>query len=129
MDDVPATCFQADPVVQALFDNDRGYVGFVLVAGWPPQTEINGPYSTFIDSVKECFDPVDLDSDRPAVYLYPPQFLHVTIATFLSIQTVQEGGSLFENSYDAWIELVSTTASQHPDWPTSPLQLEIDITE
>jgi hypothetical protein len=129
MDDVSAICFQADPIVQALFNNDRGYVGVVLVAGWPPQKEINAPYSTFIDSVKECFDPVDLDSDRPAVYLYPPQFLHVTIATFIPNLTVQEGGSLFESSREAWIELVSTTASQHPDWPTSPLQLEIDAAQ
>lgn len=127
--DGPATCFQADPIVQAIFNKDQDYVGLVLVAGWPPQTEINAPYSTFIESVKECFDPVDLDGDRPAVYLYPPQFLHVTIATLLPIQTVQEGGSLFESSRQAWIELVSTTASQHPDWPTSPLQLEIDTAQ
>jgi hypothetical protein len=52
----------------------------------------------------------------------------VTIATFLPIQTVQEGGSLFESSRQAWIELVSA-ASQHPDWPTSPLQLEIDAAQ
>jgi hypothetical protein len=52
----------------------------------------------------------------------------VTIATFLPIQTVQEGGSLSESSRQAWIELVSA-ASQHPDWPTSPLQLEINAAQ
>jgi hypothetical protein len=127
-DDGPANCFQADPLIQAIFNKDRDYVGFVLVAGWPPQPESNAPYSTFIESVKECFDPVDLDGDRPAVYLYPPPFLHVTIATFLPIQTAQEGGSLLESSRQAWTELVSA-ASQHPDWPTSPLQLEIDAAQ
>ena len=129
MDDGPATCFQADPIVQAILNKDQGYVGLVLVAGWPPQTETNAPYSNFIESVKECFDPVDLDSDRPAVYLYPLPFLHVTISTLLPIQTGQEGGTVFESSRQAWIELVSTTASQHPDWPTSPLQLEIDAAQ
>ena len=44
MDDGLATSFQADPTVQAIFNKDQGYVGFVLVAGWPPQTETNVPY-------------------------------------------------------------------------------------
>ena len=138
--DGPATFFKADPALSSLFNNEDDFFGLVLVAGWPPNLDvINPPYKSLLKSIRPCFldEPgvtvsgsdggVDDGSDPPNVYLYPSKHLHVTIATLYPNQKRIEGVD-YDNLCKSYSSLVKA-ASQRPEWPKSPLILEIESTQ
>ena len=94
--DAPATSFEVEPHLQNIYNQEQ--FGIVLVAAWPPNESFLKPYKEFINEVKGCFDPSDLEvpsendkegtssggvrQQQPNVYLYPPHHMHITVATF-----------------------------------------------
>ncbi len=86
--DKPSVNFEQDPYIPMLLEKRGDNYGIVLVANWPPDKSFTTPYEQFVTNVRTCFRPEDLefgnknDSKIPAVYLYPPECLHITIATF-----------------------------------------------
>jgi hypothetical protein len=94
--DRPATVFQADPFVKELLEQDAAAAetyGIVLVTGWPAPEAWQRTYTHKVrPALAACFpqDVVVAEQDdgscsSSTVYLYPPQALHVTVATFWSI--------------------------------------------
>ena len=127
--DPPATEFEADPVVSDLIsDNRPQYFGLVVVTGWPPTPKMVSSYRTFIENIRQCFDDDDLIGDYPSVYLYDSAHLHVTVASLHPVR-VRSIGAEPSTHYEAleksWRHLVES-ASRRPEWPTSPLEFEID---
>jgi hypothetical protein len=126
--DGPATSFEADPKVSSLFSKEDDYFGLVLVAGWPPNPDVmDPPYSSLLDYIRSCFldsDVVSGDGDPPNVYLYPSKYLHVTVATLYPVEKRKEGVD-YDQLQSAYSFLVHA-ASQRPEWPTAPLQLQIE---
>jgi hypothetical protein len=66
--------------------SSKDLFGIVLVANWPPKDSFTQPYEKLMLHVRNCFDPQDHTVDNlsgvPAVYIYPPGTLHITLATF-----------------------------------------------
>lgn len=126
--DGPATVFFADPAVVSLYNHDDGYFDIVLVAGWPlfTQSEDLQSYQEFLQVVQSCFDPEDCEGTRPAAYFYPPQYLHVTIATLYPMGNQKPHNS--EPIKEYFCHLVKK-ASVRDEWPTDPLQLHMDSTQ
>jgi hypothetical protein len=65
--DGPATSFVPDEDVRALAlwrqdpsKKPDDEFGLVLVAGWPPIPEMTKQYDTFLQLVRQCFEPSDL---------------------------------------------------------------------
>lgn len=86
------------------------------------------PYQKFQNHIKECFNEGDCDSESqipPAVYLYPPECLHITIAT-LHQPSLPKPSSLAERNFikNFW-NTTMEKASQHPDWPNHSMKLRI----
>eukprot|EP00980_Cylindrotheca_fusiformis_P002549 scaffold603_cov118-Cylindrotheca_fusiformis.AAC.1 len=126
--DGPSTSFQADPVVASLFDKTDDYFGLVLVANWPPDlTVVDPPYQRFLQNVRKCFHKDDLAGDRPSVYLYPTQCLHITIATLHHVQKKQDGIDYSKIEND-WTDLVQN-ASKLSSWPQGPLNFRLASTQ
>ena len=142
--DGPATTFEADPKVNDIFlCKDGDYYGLVLVAGWPPDESggfiMDNPYSKFLQQVRKCFDPEDLqptnnenNNNIPAVYLYPSRCIHVTIATFARPEKKMDSTNNmtdyteFERVHQSIVE----EASKLPNWPTTkPIELVIKSTQ
>jgi hypothetical protein len=123
--DGPATSFEADPLVASLFTKEDDYFCLVMVAGWPPNPQVmDPPYQEFLQTVRSCFGDSDLSGERPNVYLYPSQSLHVTIATLYPLKKREPGidyGQLIADYSD-----LVRAASQQPDWPSAPLQLQVE---
>jgi hypothetical protein len=123
--DGPSTSFQADPMVASLYDKTDDYFGLVLVANWPPDLSAVEPlYQRFLHSVRQCFHEDDLAGETPSVYLYPAQFLHVTIATVYPVQKKQDGEDYSKIQKD-WTQMVEA-ASKHSSWPREVLKLRIE---
>ena len=148
--DPPATTFEADPVLDDITPvgdstttpispppPTKPYFGLTLVTNWPPPTkELVQPYNTFLQSIRECFDPSDLEGDAPSVYLYDGAYLHVTVATLHPVLprrqllsepqgTPDNDPEYYENLEETWKNFVSSARSRS-DWPTVPLRFEID---
>lgn len=113
--DGPATSFEADELAKLLVENkdkDTTY-GLVLVAAWPPSFAWREIYASRIrPRLAACF-PSDIMEDSSAsssssVYIYPPEALHVTLATFWSIhckETISQGQAVdLERSVKAVVE-------------------------
>mmetsp|Transcript_1197 Transcript_1197/g.2823 ORF Transcript_1197/g.2823 Transcript_1197/m.2823 type:complete len:275 (-) Transcript_1197:78-902(-) len=132
--DGPATTFIPDPVVKDLIALDDGYYGIVVNTLWPPPEELTAPYSnSLLPEIRKCFDAVDLvptsdknnNKDAP-VYIYPPDHLHVTIATLSPIvKRDLNNPKLYDDLKTKW-ENILELASQHDEWPDEALQFEID---
>lgn len=107
-------------------------------------------YHDFINQVKECFDPIDLliqcsDNDNndgtvntqmPNVYLYPPQHLHITIATFhpvsQSFDTKNNKNTNININHNAYIKACQTivqNAIRHQDWPKHKINVTVDTAQ
>jgi hypothetical protein len=139
--DGPATSFQADPMVQALFSKEDDYFGLVLVAGWPPNLEVlDPPYQEFLKVVRQCFSKEEdgaadddsssdeaADDGTSAYYLYPTRYLHVTVATLYPTQK-RSAGVDYDQLKAQYTELVQA-AAKRPKWPTTPLQFQIHSTQ
>ena len=119
--------FHVDPMVSELYVKTEPYFGLVVNAGWPPSSETIDSYNQFLSMVKMCFDPEDLTGSTPAVYLYPGSCLHITVSTLYPLKPVRAHGSNidFDEITSTWKELVLAAANR-PEWPTKPLQLEMD---
>ena len=113
--DGPATSFEADEMAKLLIENkdkDTTY-GLVLVAAWPPSPAWREIYANRIrPRLAACF-PSDIMEDcgtssSSSVYIYPPEALHVTLATFWSIhcqETISQGQTVdLERSVKAVVE-------------------------
>ena len=125
--DNPALLFQPDPMVAPLVEKDRTFdetFGLVVVAGWPPCEDMRSPYNQFMESVRSCFDDVDLEGDRAPAYLYPFEHLHVTIATLRSMH--QETDIAIRDILSEHAKRILQVASSSPEWPKEPLRLTID---
>jgi hypothetical protein len=124
--DGPAVEFQADPLVAPLVqvDSEKATFGLVVVAGWPSQPELQESYLAFRSAISQCFDEIDVLGSAPAVYLYPASALHVTVATFHSIQ--QPPSHVSEKDLAKQWQDVFEAAKNMPEWPKGPLQLSID---
>lgn len=138
--DGPAISFEADPLVAHLVED--GVIKcptffLVFVAGWPPDLDqLETPYSRFRQAVEECWDQSDLletkdvDGNKvPApVYIYPVEYLHVTVATFYrrtnSLEPFPDDKEQ-QIKINAWKQVVQK-ATQLEDWPTAPLKLCIE---
>lgn len=142
----PVTSFTDDPKVRDIFlTQDGDYFGLVLVTGWRFDQElIRRPYSSLLRHVVECFDPQDLvgsgspdttsqtqlSSESSAVYLYPPEHLHITVATFARPSPKQENkhyrrdGFDVDEFQDTYKNLLSR-AAQSSDWPTEPMKFVV----
>jgi hypothetical protein len=93
--DGPATFFEADHFAKDLLEKNSAAetYGLVLVAGWPAPEAWQRIYRDKVrPRLAACF-PQDFapDGSSSTVYMYPPEALHVTVATFWSIhQTAKE---------------------------------------
>jgi len=115
-----------------------------LVAGWPPEpSAIDGPYTEFLESVKACFDKLDLEATTtisnendsisiPAVYFYPSIHLHLTLATFSPAERTSShhlrSPQEFVEFKTTYTRLVQEASKQH-DWPKAPIQLVMKSTQ
>jgi len=103
--------------------------GLVLVAGWPPNKDkIGPPYQQLLEIVRSCFDEVDLSGPDAAVYLYSPEYLHVTVATLHAFTLGTKTKAERENLKRHWTAVVKA-AAKRPDWPKEPFQLEIESSQ
>ena len=137
---------------------DGDYFGLVLVSGWRfDQGLMERPYGRLLENIQQCFDPQDLvategqripssaspssSSDdhhandfcdvqkhRPAVYLYPPEHLHITVATFArpcprkdSKYFCQNEDFDVEGFQQKYKDLI-VMASRDDDWPSEPMK-------
>eukprot|EP00957_Ditylum_brightwellii_P123630 9425534-Ditylum_brightwellii.AAC.1 len=112
INDGPANFFEADPELTKILPPQHpsstattttttkgSEFGLLAVTLWPPPLNLlREPYNTFLSCVRDCFDkqdilaqPHDVAKDSSsgigpaaaaAVYMYPPECLHVTISTF-----------------------------------------------
>lgn len=125
--DGPATNFEADPLVAYLVQPElveEETFGLGVIAGWPPQHDMQTYYDTFRSHVQACFDDVDTQHfSCPNVYLYPSSVLHVTVATLHpnTPNIPDPHGHILS----AWTNVLHA-ASELDEWPTQPLQLVID---
>mmetsp|Transcript_25459 Transcript_25459/g.31367 ORF Transcript_25459/g.31367 Transcript_25459/m.31367 type:complete len:293 (-) Transcript_25459:107-985(-) len=149
--DKPATTFIPDPYLQTLYTQEQ--FGVVLVAAWPPSQSFIEKYEKFVSRVKQCFGPIDIhleqlntpaDNDDvpisiPNAYIYPPQYMHITVATFHPMNQ-----SFFTNendtdnnddenmkkkrmeSYKQACTKIVQNAMQRNDWPKEKFHLQID---
>jgi hypothetical protein len=136
--DGPAAVFEADPLVPDIFTGEDGdYFGLVLVTNWPvsPLDVMDDPYRRFLAAVRSCFRDEDVSpsdahpASLPAVYLYPTEHLHVTLASFHRPTKVADSPELSGDAQRAKkrkaLELVRS-ASKLPGWPKEPLRLVVD---
>ena len=108
--------------------------GLVLVAGWEtPPNDLKECYESTLNKISNCFDKNDIQNSSshhtdlylPAVYLYPHQSLHVTIAT-LYPPTEEDSLSNDEKSHiiQFWNSILNQ-ASRNNEWPKERLKLRI----
>lgn len=101
--------------------------GLVLVAHWPPNNSIIRPYIEFLQQMKGWFNQEDYmlrgEHNIPAVYLYPPSALHITIATFARFDAPSPGNRA---EYANACKNIAEKAFSRKDWPNRPFQIEID---
>ena len=124
--DGSAIAFQADPFISDLYNQQKPYYGLVLTSGWPPSPGMKESYEQWINLVRNCFDPKDLSGETPPVYLYPGDHLHVTIATFYPITPRDDKNNnddFYLDMETKWKQVVQA-ASQRPEWPSEPIQLQ-----
>lgn len=132
--DGPALSFEPDPLVRRLVSSERQQPLFslCLVAGWPPRLtnseSFRLAYERFCAAVGQCWDDLDRMVDRQhpaAVYFYPYEHLHVTVATFhrpgLDNVSLETQAALQK----VWSQVVEH-ATQDQLWPTEPFSLRID---
>jgi hypothetical protein len=128
-DDDLAVEFEADPLVAPLVNadgSDDATFGLVVNAGWPAHPDLQEQYLfEFRSAVSDCFDEVDTEGFEPAVYLYPASTLHVTVATFHAF-TLPPSQTVSEDVLAEQWKSVFDAATAMPEWPTLPLQLNID---
>ena len=130
------TGFWVDPHLPRMLQPPAGSVNdgvgldfsAVAVAMWPPplppahpREALLGPYLEFLDLVRGCF-PVDEDLEPSAdkggmapVYLYPPQHLHVTVATMHRFDAATTGEE--RTAMAAAFPDLLRRASRRPRWP------------
>ena len=124
--DEPSTTFESDPWIPLLFQPGNQF-GIILVANWPPKESIMKPYDDiFLPKVKTCFKQEDFELDSkqiPAVYLYPSQHLHLTIATFTPFH------ESVPNNTEEYAEVctkIMEKACAREDWPKGSFHIDID---
>ena len=150
--DTPSTTFQPDPHLQNIYTNEQ--FGVVLVAAWPPPREsFIKPYVNFVENVKQCFDPIDFEvqlkdtgknnddinsncnisgkssgNHTPNVYLYPPQHLHITIATFHPFNKAFDSGTMDMNrsQYKKACQQIVQNAMKRNDWNSNKIYVKVD---
>mmetsp|Transcript_9072 Transcript_9072/g.18836 ORF Transcript_9072/g.18836 Transcript_9072/m.18836 type:complete len:311 (-) Transcript_9072:33-965(-) len=115
--DGPATAFEADPMVSDIFTcPDGDYFGLVLVTNWPisPLSDMDGPYTDFLEAIKSCFQKEDITAtpskevekdstgqvSLPPVYFYPTIHLHITLATFIPPTKIASSNSVSNEDGD-----------------------------
>lgn len=108
--------------------------GIVLVANWPPRDSFVEPYEKLIHNIQDCFDPqdhmVDNDDGVPAVYIYPPRTLHITIATFTPFFTSNlEPCAKKKELYARTCTEIINRCHSRQDWPKDPFTVEIETAQ
>ena len=121
--DNPSTTFAVDPYIQLLTQQNGDQFGIVLVANWPPSQSTTQPYKIFLEKVHSCFEPEDLRGNPPAAYFYPPEHLHITIATFTPFTTSKPDDI---QKYSECCTRVMKQSFEKPDWPNAAFSVEID---
>ena len=123
--DGPATSFYADPMVASIYQGESDYFDLVLPAGGPLLLEPEDlkSYADFVTLVQSCLDPEDLQGDQPTAYFYQPDYLHVTIATLYPIE--RQKASVDYDGIKEHFKRLLQAASQRPEWPQEPLELQI----
>ena len=114
-------------------EDEGGLFGVVLVANWPPKESLMKPYKEFVVQIKEqeWFEKIDLEQQKgseeknciPAVYFYPPQALHITIATFKAFNAPEVK---HRDDYANACRRIVHKSFARKDWPSGPFQIEID---
>lgn len=135
-DEFSKAAFEADAWVRFLPDEENNHklrseadlFGIVLVANWPPNECITQPYcDKFLPKVKEYFDDEDFEPRGehriPAVYLYPPYTLHITIATFTPFTAPELDN---RDAYAQACASIMKNASSRKDWPNRKFSIEVD---
>lgn len=108
--------------------SEQGHLfGVVVVANWPPKESIMRPYSELLPKIKTYFDPEDYaplcQHKPPAVYFYPPQTLHITIATFCPFTAPEISD---RDEYSRACKTIMESAFARQDWPNKPFSIEIE---
>jgi len=122
--------FEADPFIFQLVqckNNVHDSFSLVLVVGWPPADDLEAPYRSFIEQIKQCFNLNDTANDvlgHASVYIYPFSCLHITVATLHShiLGTTNEATRRELTCH--WRELICR-ASQRDRWPIKSLKIKI----
>jgi hypothetical protein len=134
-DESPTAAFEADEWMRLLPRQEQNLeqqqegdlFGIVLVANWPPNDSITQPYTQFLPKVKTYFDAEDYKlkgpHNTPAVYLYPPHTLHITIATFTTFNAPEPND---RDEYAQACKTITEKAFARPDWPNRPFSIVID---
>ena len=130
--DGASTTFVADKWLKLLVDEEHpGKLhGIVLVANWPPKKTFTAPYEKFLPIARTCFDAEDCEANEetgiPAAYFYPPETLHITIATFIPFH--EPMASKKEECTLACIEIMNKSFARK-DWPQKPFHVEFDCAQ
>lgn len=144
--------FEEDKWIHHLLNNNNNSsekegeicFGIVLVANWPNKN-LSTPYrDKFLPKIKTYFEPEDFDCDNnnndnsvriPAVYLYPPSTLHVTICTFHpftapynDIISSDQEESCFpsKEEFSAMCTEIMNASFARSDWPKKTFNLELN---
>ena len=123
-DAAAADDFQVDPLVQCLFREGHTAPGYTLplIAAWPVDEDQWGDsYAQLLTTFKNCWNP---DSIK-ALYLYPLEHLHVTIATCFRDITRDVPSLERTELVDKWRQVLQH-AAKLPEWPQKPLKLVLD---
>ncbi len=133
--DKPSVNFEQDPYIPLLLEKRGDEYGIVLVANWPPDKSFTSPYEQFVTLVRTCFRAEDLEFGNeedtmspPAVYLYPPECLHITIATFTPFTS---SNPTDPNSFSSDCSRIIKNCIARDDWPKGGkggqnIRIEID---
>lgn len=125
--DGPATRFYADPLVKAIYRKESDFFDLVLAAGVPLLSKPDDlkSYNEFVKLVQSCMDLEDYrGGNDPTAYFYEPPYLHVTVATLYPLDKQKAEGIDYDGIKTYFKQLVQK-ASQRPEWPDDPLQLEV----
>ena len=113
----------------------------VLVAMWPPPmdtkvdadgratTTLREAYHGFMAEVAKCFDSGDLEADDnadlPNIYTYPPECLHVTVATLhrFDVPTKPEEREVMQPIYTDLFR----RAAKRPNWPSKGSKMRFTV--
>ena len=121
--------FEADSFVQSLVQGQvvDNTFGIVLVTSWPLPDETKRNYETFREVVRDCFFQEDATIDDLHVYLYPAEYVHVTVATLFPFHHTAPSSTEDRHFIVRISKDLVKKASEMRSWPINQsIELQVD---